>query len=115
MVLAALGQVSFVGCGKPQPASPPLQVQGKSSEIPIGNALAEKSLSGEYTGKPEELPEPPAELFRPLPLRQRKLQLKEMFLEGVADLEAEEMVQTIILEQEQRGTKGPKNLKGADK
>lgn len=50
----------------------------------------------------ESIPEPSGELFRPLPLRESKQRLREVFLEGVAELEAEGMVETIILEQKEK-------------
>lgn len=64
----------------------------------------EKSPSGEFSITPQDILEPPEEL-RPLTLKESKLRMKEVFMDGVADLEANAMIQGLSQEKAQEGSK----------
>jgi hypothetical protein len=98
----AVGLLAVIGCGA-TPKKPSLpQSEPSVTESRVVPAVNDQSPSGVFAVELESIPEPAGELFRPLPLRESKQRLKEVFLEGVADLEAEGMVEAIILEQKEK-------------
>lgn len=97
-----MGASALMGCRISPKKAPISPNQHSNKELKSKAVVKEESPLKVPPRDLKNIPEPGLELFRPLPLRESKQRLKEIFLEGVADLEAEGMVEATIQEQKEQ-------------
>jgi hypothetical protein len=84
------------GCRKPVKQSVKVETTViNPTGLPAALPENERSPSGVFSVKTQDILAPPEE-FRPLNLKESKQLMKEVFLDGMADLEADAMIQSLI-------------------